>query len=88
LRKIYEKSVVLIVTKVKEKTNTIPVKISQLIHGTWAIQALRSGLELKIFDQLEHDEQAASTIASALKADKRATEMFLDALVAIGKSHK
>jgi 2-polyprenyl-3-methyl-5-hydroxy-6-metoxy-1,4-benzoquinol methylase len=75
-------------TKVKEKINTIPIKISQLLNGTWAIQALRSSLELKIFDQLEQAEQAASAIASALKADKRATEILLDALVAIGLLQK
>lgn len=75
-------------TKVKEKINTIPVKISQLLHGTWAIQAMRSGLELNIFDQLEQTEQGAAAIASALKADKRATEMLLDALTAIGLLQK
>lgn len=75
-------------TTVKEKTNIIPLKISQLIHGTWAIQALRSALELNIFDHLEQGKQGASAIASALKADKRATEMFLDALVALGLLQK
>src|ERR1700723_1563056 len=75
-------------TKIKEKTNTIPLKISQLGHATWAIQVLRSGLELKIFDQLEQREQEASEIAAGLKANERAIKMFLDALVALGLLEK
>lgn len=75
-------------TTVKEKTNIIPVKVAQLIHGTWAMQLLRSGLELNVFDPLEAQSADVPAIAKTIKADKRALEILLDALVSIGLLYK
>jgi ubiquinone/menaquinone biosynthesis C-methylase UbiE len=71
-------------TTVKEKINTIPVKISQLIHGTWAVQALRAAIELKVFDYLDKEPKDIPSLASGMKVNQRALTMFFDALVAIG----
>lgn len=71
-------------TPVQEKTNVIPFKISQLLHGIWAVDVLRKSVELNIFDQLTKKDQSAAEIATAIKADPRALTMFLDALVSIG----
>jgi len=68
----------------KEKANVIPLKIPQLVHGAWAVQVLRSSLELNIFDQLSSAEQNALAISSAINTDSRATEILLDALAGIG----
>ena len=75
-------------TIVKEKINILPVKIVQLLQGHQAIQALRSGIELNIFDQLAGGAQDAQTIASAVKVNERALVMLLDALVSLGLLNK
>ena len=78
-------------TTVKEKINAIPVKVSQLMHGIWAVHVLRTAVELKLFDELDKGSKDAAALASTINLDQRALEIFLDACVAIGllkKNHE
>jgi ubiquinone/menaquinone biosynthesis C-methylase UbiE len=71
-------------TTVKDKIAVPPMKISQILHGYWALQVLRTGVELDVFGQLAAAPADVATVAAAVKADRRAVEMLLDALTGVG----
>jgi len=71
-------------TTVKDKIAIPPMKISQILHGNWALQVLRTGVELDVFGHLTNGPADSGTVAAGIKADRRAAEMLLDALVGIG----
>ena len=71
-------------TMVQEKVSVPPVRVSQIMHGTWALQALRSAVELNFFAQLERGPLDSPSIAAVCDTDRRATEMLLDAVAGLG----
>ena len=71
-------------TMVQEKVSVPPTKVSQIMHGTWALQALRSAVELNFFAQLEKGPLDSASIAAVCDTDRRATEMLLDAVAGLG----
>lgn len=60
-----------------------PVKVSSLIHSQWAVQVLKTALELDIFSTLKQKKHKADELAQALKTDARATKLILDALCSL-----
>ncbi|HEY9775605.1 MAG TPA: methyltransferase [Planktothrix sp.] len=70
-------------TTVKEKIAIPPLKITQIIHSTWAIQVLRTGLEVDVFTPLEQGAQTAEAVAEKANTNVHATEILLDALTSI-----
>lgn len=71
-------------TAATAKIASLPLKIWQVMHGSWAEQALRSGVELNLFGALEDGPVPADAVANQLDIDRRATEMLLDALTGLG----
>lgn len=66
-----------------QKLVTAPVKISNLIWSTSALQILRTALELDLFSPLESGAKEASAVAAEQKLDARGVGYVLDALVAL-----
>ncbi len=58
--------------------------LARLAGGHIEARAIQVALSLGIFDALKDKSQDASGIASSIRADLRATELMLNALVAIG----
>lgn len=71
-------------TTVKDKIAIPPMKLAQIMHGSWALQALRSAVELNVFGELEDGPQDSVSVAAALDADRRAMAILLDALAGLG----
>lgn len=71
-------------TTVKDKIAVPPAKISQILGANWALQVLRTGVELDVFGHLANGPEDAGTVAVSVRGDRRAVEMLLDALTGIG----
>ncbi|UJR84561.1 acetylserotonin O-methyltransferase [Sandaracinus amylolyticus] len=67
-------------------TDTTPahMRLSQMILGLWAPQAIHAAAELGIADALSAAPQRASELASRIGADHDATERLLRALAVLG----
>ena len=58
--------------------------ISDLSTAYWKSQTLIVAIEFEIFTKLYRSEKSAISLARQIKADKRATEMLLNALAGLG----
>ncbi len=58
--------------------------ISDLSAGYWKSQVLIVAVEFEIFTKLYRSEKSIVSLASQIKAEKRATEMLLNALAGLG----
>lgn len=58
--------------------------ISDISMGYWKSQVLIVATELKIFTLLDQSERTAFTLSRLVRADKRAIELLLNALVGLG----
>jgi len=67
-------------TTVKEKVAIPPGKIVAIMHGQWALQALRAAVEVNVFGALEKGPEDAPSVAAVIDGDRRAVEVLLDAL--------
>lgn len=70
-------------TVVKNKPAVPPVKVLSLLWGTWAVQILKSALELEIFSILESGGKTAAEISAKANTDLRGTTVLIDALVGL-----
>jgi methyltransferase family protein len=61
-----------------------PNSILQVCAGLWAAGALKSGVDLKLFDALAAGPQDISTLSHALGAAPQSLHIVLEALVALG----
>ena len=61
-----------------------PVPILAVAAGLWAAGALKSGIELQVFDQLSAGPQDVAGLSQALNAAPLSLQIVLDALVALG----
>jgi hypothetical protein len=61
-----------------------PAPILAVAAGLWAAGALKSGIELQVFDQLSAGPQDVAGLSQALSADPLSLQIVLDALVALG----
>lgn len=60
----------------------------EMAYAFWKSQIAFTAIESGLFTLLSNGGRTASEIASQIKTDKRATEMFLNALVALGLLRK
>ncbi len=63
-------------------------ELLELSGGYWQACALHAGVQLDLFSALGAQKLGAREVASRLKADLRATQMLLNALVAMGLLEK
>lgn len=70
-------------TDFRQRTLNPPIKLLELLHQSWAIQVVKSAAELDLFTVLERSPKTAAQVATALQADRRGTELILDALVGL-----
>jgi (2Fe-2S) ferredoxin/trans-aconitate methyltransferase len=72
----------------REAAGTVPDELSETVRGYMPSRVVLTGLELDVFTTIARVPSAtpatAANLASALKADLRATTTLLDALVALG----
>jgi SAM-dependent methyltransferase len=68
---------------VQTRLQVPPHAIVRYLFGPWAMQALKTALELKLFTALADGPQTADAVARRLNADSRGTEVLLDALSAM-----
>jgi hypothetical protein len=61
-----------------------PAPILTVAAGLWAAGALKSGIELQVFDHLHASPQDVAGLSQALSADPLSLQIVLDALVALG----
>jgi SAM-dependent methyltransferase len=61
-----------------------PAPIMQLSTAYWASQTLLTANRLGVFEQLAAEPRSTAQLAAALGTDARATELFLNACVALG----
>jgi ubiquinone/menaquinone biosynthesis C-methylase UbiE len=61
-----------------------PAPILAVAAGLWAAGALKSGIELQVFDHLSAGPQDVAGLSQALSADPLSLQIMLDALVALG----
>jgi hypothetical protein len=61
-----------------------PESILHVAAGLWAAGALKSGIDLKLFDALAAGPQDVATLSQALGAAPPSLRIVLDALVALG----
>jgi hypothetical protein len=61
-----------------------PAPILAVAAGLWAAGALKSGIELQVFDHLSAGPQDVAGLSQALSADPLSLQIVLDALVALG----
>ena len=60
-----------------------PNQIFQILHGRWAAETLRAGVELDLFSKLADGASDAKQLASGVGADQHAMELLLNALVSL-----
>lgn len=60
-----------------------PLKIMELMHGAWALQAFMTAVRLDVFSGLIKNPKTAAELASEMSADKNAIELLLNALLAL-----
>lgn len=65
-----------------------PIKIMQLMHSRWAVQALRSAVELDVFSKLSTMPKSAAKLAAELSLDVNGMEHLLNALSGLGFLNK
>jgi len=70
-------------TITEQKPAVPPVKVTGLLHATWAIHILRAALELQIFAALKPAPKSAEALAKELTIDTRGAQVLLDALVGL-----
>lgn len=70
-------------TIVQNKPAVPPLKIVAILFAPWAMQALKTSLELDVYSAIARGKTTAPEIARELKTDKRGTAMLLDALVGL-----
>lgn len=75
-------------TKLKEKLVPSPELILQIMHANWAMQVIRTALELNIFPTLNKHALDANQLAKELNVPSRGLEALLDALVGISCLNK
>jgi len=54
-----------------------PVKIMEVLHATWANQALQTGVDLNVFACLQDKALTAPEVAEKLSVPVRGLDMFL-----------
>jgi ubiquinone/menaquinone biosynthesis C-methylase UbiE len=59
------------------------MKVVAIAHGMWALQALRSAVDLNIFAPMEKGPADTASIAAAIDGDRRSVEVLLDALAGL-----
>lgn len=60
-----------------------PLRIMQIMHGAWALQAFMTAFRLDFFSPLSRKPLTATELAAELKTDVTATELLLNALLAL-----
>lgn len=61
-----------------------PLKIMQIMHSRWAVETLRSAVELGVFSKLEKTSKNATELSSELACPSFGVELLLNALLALG----
>lgn len=70
-----------------ENKSDVVVSAERLMNDLWAglaSQALISGIELRVFNQIAAGKRTAEEVAKAVRASKRGVRTLLDALAALG----
>lgn len=75
-------------TKNSNKPEIDPSTIMSLSTGFWGSQVLLTANRMGIFDALAAGKMSAAELAEKLQLDPRATELFLNACVALGLCRK
>jgi len=70
-------------SQVQERLQAPPHMITRYLFGPWAIQALKSAIELEIFSALSEKPQTGETLATERNADPRGITILLEALAAM-----
>lgn len=60
-----------------------PMKITGLLHGRWAVQALKTALEVELFSYLADKALSAQELALRANLNQKATQLLLSALVSM-----
>lgn len=60
-----------------------PLRIMQIMHGAWALEAFMTAFRLDFFSPLSREPLTAAELAVELQADVKATELLLNALLAL-----
>jgi 2-polyprenyl-3-methyl-5-hydroxy-6-metoxy-1,4-benzoquinol methylase len=60
-----------------------PLKLSGLMHSSWASQLVKTAVELDVFTTLKGSQSSAKDLASKLQLDERATRLMCDALTSL-----
>jgi predicted O-methyltransferase YrrM len=66
----------------------IPAKAFEISGGYWQACTLQTAVKLGVFEAIDNRHLESQALASKLCADRRATEMFLNTLVAMGLLRK
>lgn len=66
------------------KVHTMPpLQLTAIMHAGWAMQVLRTAVELDLFSALSAAPASAAQAAAQLKLDARGTQLLIDALQAM-----
>lgn len=64
---------------IEVKSAAPPLQILQIMHSIWAVDVLKSSIELKIYDALENGSKTADAVAQACSLSPKGTRLLLDA---------
>jgi ubiquinone/menaquinone biosynthesis C-methylase UbiE len=70
-------------TVTKQKPAVPPVAITAILQSSWAVGALRAGIELDVFGAVKDGGTTADDVARMVGADQRGTKLLLDALTGL-----
>ncbi|MBX9687838.1 MAG: methyltransferase domain-containing protein [Candidatus Obscuribacterales bacterium] len=60
-----------------------PLRITQLLHARWALEALRAAVQLGVFAALAGQAKTAAQLSSELSASREGMQLLLNALVSL-----
>lgn len=60
-----------------------PFMVLQIMHGRWAVQMLKTAVELDLFSNLKSGAKTPAELANHVGADARGVELMLNALVVL-----
>lgn len=65
-----------------------PSLIFQILHGRWAAETLRAGVELDVFSKIAEGAKTAAEVSAKIKSNERATELLLNGLSSLNLLEK
>lgn len=70
-------------TVTKQRPAVPPVAVTAILQSSWAVGALRAGIELDVFGAVKNGGTTADDVARMVGADERGTKLLLDALTGL-----